>query len=727
MSHLNATDNGDEHGRAALHIALIYAVVAGLWILFSDELLEVFVSDERLFTRLSIYKGWFFVLVTASLLHWLISRYIRAIRTRNEKLQTLARGLAGVTGEKFFATLVEQLAGVLETDYALVGELLTESPPTMRTIAVYGKGEARENFTYSLTGTPCADVIKGGDEGCFYIQGVSREFPGDNLLTSMEVEGYIGTPLRDSAGRTLGVMAALSCRPLVNRELAESLFQLFAVRAAAELERRQTEEELREAAIKYRIVADNTYNWEFWVNPEGRFVYSSPSCQCVTGHAPGEFLADAGLLEQLMHPDDRAHLETHNHDMRSDRSLAAIEFRIVRADGEIRWLHHACQPVFDDSGTFLGRRGSNLDITEQKEAENALQTQFAQMSTIFDSLNALVYVADLDTDELLYMNRYGADLFDGDWRGRKYYEVLQGEQIASHEFCANDRLIRDDRPQAECTWEFRNTLTDRWYQCIDRAIKWTDGRLVRLEIAIDISERKQIEQMKDEIISSVSHEMRTPLTAMLGFAELLLESNVEPVLQKTYLSTIHKESQRLHELIANFLDLQQLRARLVTYRFTAVPVLRLLQDAAAVFAFDDKRHPIILDCPPSLPLIRGDEARLHQVITNLISNAIKYSPAGSPVTIGARSEADTVTIWVRDEGEGIPAELREKIFEKFFRMDNTDRRLVGGTGLGLTLVRELVAAHDGKVWVESAMGKGSTFYVALPTAPAATGSGSGEG
>jgi signal transduction histidine kinase len=357
---------------------------------------------------------------------------------------------------------------------------------------------------------------------------------------------------------------------------------------------------------------------------------------------------------------------------------------------------------------LLSMRAKDARIT------SAIRSQFDQMSTIFDSLNALVYVSDLETNELLYMNRYGTSLTGSDWHGKRCYEVLQPGRTEPCTYCTNEQLVRDGAAQPDCVWEFRNPLTGRWYQCIDRAIRWTDGRLVRLEIAVDISERKQMEQMKDEILSAVSHEMRTPLTAMLGFTELILETEVDPAIQKTYLSTVHKETQRLSELITNFLDLQQLQASLVTYRFAAVPVRRLLEDAVAVFAFDQERHHIVLDCPSTLPPVRGDESRLHQVFTNLISNAIKYSPPGSTVTIDARAENGRIVISVQDEGEGIPVELREKIFEKFFRLDNTDRRLVGGTGLGLALVRELVSAHDGKVWVESTVGKGSTFHVSLP-------------
>jgi signal transduction histidine kinase len=336
------------------------------------------------------------------------------------------------------------------------------------------------------------------------------------------------------------------------------------------------------------------------------------------------------------------------------------------------------------------------------------------MSTIFDSLNAVVFVADLESDVLLYMNSYGATLCDGDWQGKKSSDILQFAQNVPREFCGSDLLVRDGVPQPDCLWELHNSATGRWYQCIDRAVTWTDGRLVRLEIAIDITERREMEQMKDEIISAVSHEMRTPLTAMLGFVEVLLESEVDPEERRTYLTTVYQETRRLNELISNFLDLQQLKARNLPCRFTDLEVRPLLVDAAALFTFDREHHRIEIDCPERLPPVRGDEGKLHQVLTNLISNAIKYSPPESRVVLGAESDGNEVVIRVQDEGCGIPAELRDRVFEKFYRMDNSDRRQAGGTGLGLALVRELVAAHGGRIRVESAGGVGSIFYVTLP-------------
>ena len=128
-------------------------------------------------------------------------------------------------------------------------------------------------------------------------------------------------------------------------------------------------------------------------------------------------------------------------------------------------------------------------------------------------------------------------------------------------FCTSQQLVRDGEPQAPCFWEFRNAGIGRWFQCIDRAIRWTDGKMVRMEIAFDITERKEMEQIKDEVISAVSHEMRTPLTAILGYIEFMLDNDISLDEQKEYLRTVHKETERLNGLIGNFLDLQRLKMR----------------------------------------------------------------------------------------------------------------------------------------------------------------------
>jgi len=230
----------------------------------------------------------------------------------------------------------------------------------------------------------------------------------------------------------------------------------------------------------------------------------------------------------------------------------------------------------------------------------------------------------------------------------------------------------------------------------------------------DISERQQAMRMKDEMLSAVSHEIRTPLTAILGFAEYLRDQEVEPERLKEYLGIIAREGERLKELTDNLLDLQRLRAGFGTESFRPVTVPPLLSSVVHLYGQASPCHRIQLDCPPSLPPLWGDERQLNRALQNLLTNAIKYSPDGGTISLGARQEGDFLTLWVKDEGIGIPVEAQEQIFENFFRYNHRDGQKIGGTGLGLALVKAVVQVHRGQVWVESAVGAGSRFLLSLP-------------
>lgn len=350
----------------------------------------------------------------------------------------------------------------------------------------------------------------------------------------------------------------------------------------------------------------------------------------------------------------------------------------------------------------------------RREAEIALNRQFAQFKTIFDAMNAVVYVADMKTYEVLYMNQYAAAVFGTDWRDKPCFRLFQDDREEPCSFCTNSQLVKDEHPQGAITTEHLNRRNGRWFQWTERAIEWTDGRLVRLQIAVDITDIKEMERMKDEMISAVSHEMRTPLTAMLGFTEFLLENEIDQDKMQGILQTIHKETERLNELIGNFLDMQRLKGQVGTSCVEMVSVPELLQQGVKLFTINRGMHRVTVDCPPNVPPVKGDSEKLHQVMINLLSNACKYSPPGSAVVVGASLSEDQVVITVKDEGIGIPAEMRDKVFEKFFRIDNSDRRMVGGTGLGLALVKDIIDAHGGRIWIEPRAPKGTCFSISLP-------------
>ncbi|NOT56086.1 MAG: response regulator [Deltaproteobacteria bacterium] len=245
----------------------------------------------------------------------------------------------------------------------------------------------------------------------------------------------------------------------------------------------------------------------------------------------------------------------------------------------------------------------------------------------------------------------------------------------------------------------------------EQFLVWVD---VALKAATQLQRIRQSEQLKSELVMTISHELRTPLASLLGFSELMLMRDFAPEERRQCLAVIHKESARLSTLINNFLDLQRIEAGRQTYTFTHLALQPLLQDAVTVFT-GQGTHSFQIEAPTTLPLVRADGDRLRQVLANLLSNAVKFSPEGGDIVVNARQKGNSVVVSITDHGIGIAQDDIEQLFTKFYRVDNRETRDIGGTGLGLALVKEIIEAHQGRVWVESEQGIGSSFFFTLPS------------
>lgn len=350
---------------------------------------------------------------------------------------------------------------------------------------------------------------------------------------------------------------------------------------------------------------------------------------------------------------------------------------------------------------------------EQNKSQQDIQNSFRQLNTLFDSMNAVVYVADLSTFELLYLNRCATEFFGQDWQGKKCYHHLQEGIDQPCDFCTNSQLVINGEPGDPITWEFLNTKNNRWYECFDKAIRWTDGRLVRLEVALDITERKELEQIKDDLLSSMSHEMRTPLTAISGFSELLINEPEVPEQHRRYIEIIHKESEKLTDLINRFLDVRRLKTNRARVNYEHLSVQALLEKAKKNCRNCKPHHDIRFKCQADSQ-VYGNSQELTQVITQILENACLYSPKGGKISLTAETSDHETSIRVTDQGIGIPQQELDAIFNPFHRLDTGNSRSTGGVGLGLSVAREIVTLHGGQIQVESTPGQGSIFTVLLP-------------
>lgn len=228
------------------------------------------------------------------------------------------------------------------------------------------------------------------------------------------------------------------------------------------------------------------------------------------------------------------------------------------------------------------------------------------------------------------------------------------------------------------------------------------------------TKEERLNQLKNDFIGVVSHELRTPMASILGFTEIMLIRDVPPEKRTKYLQTIHNEANRLSNLINDFLDIQRIESGRQQYQLHPVDAGELV--AAVVEQWQGKEaHLLRLEAPSEPVYAVADAERMLQVLHNLVSNAVKYSPGAEYVDLSlGRSESGEAVIRVRDYGLGIPESSLPHLFKRFYRVESTDHRKIRGTGLGLTICKEIVEAHQGRIEVESVPGQGSVFTVRLP-------------
>ncbi len=230
----------------------------------------------------------------------------------------------------------------------------------------------------------------------------------------------------------------------------------------------------------------------------------------------------------------------------------------------------------------------------------------------------------------------------------------------------------------------------------------------------NITEMKRIDRMKSEFVSMVSHELRTPLTSIVGFAELMMVRNFEKERRNRYLDIIIKDSSRLMRLIDNLLDLSKLESGQIYFNPEPVKIDREAFELLESFIGQTNKHNIRVMVEGDIPIISIDKDMYINVINNLVSNAIKYAPKGGNITVRFYRNTNNIEISVQDEGIGIPEEKIPMVFDKFYRVDSSLNRETGGTGLGLATVKYIIEGFGGKIWVESEVGKGTTFTFTLP-------------
>jgi signal transduction histidine kinase len=373
-------------------------------------------------------------------------------------------------------------------------------------------------------------------------------------------------------------------------------------------------------------------------------------------------------------------------------------------------------------------------ITDQRERTNsALADSLAEqreqeaqtLAVINGVVEALVLVAP-DDHRLLSLNHQFEELFgvsEAQLVGRRLEEL---DWLVERVFAEPDQFrARVATTAADAHARFTETLQQAWPQ--KRLLELfstpvlSDGHFLgRLYGFRDVTHERELDRMKSEFVSQVSHELRTPLTAIKGFTEMVRDGDAGDVNeeQQEYLTIVNANVDRLVALVNDLLDISRIESGHIELEVAPIDLTTIIDSVVATMRplLDGKTQTLTLDLEPDLPLAIGDYDRVVQVITNLVSNAHKYTQAGGLIHVRAERAGDLVRVAVKDNGIGIPAEDVPKLFSRFFRVDTSLTREVGGTGLGLSIVKSFVESQGGTVSVDTELDHGSTFAFTLPVA-----------
>jgi PAS domain S-box-containing protein len=478
----------------------------------------------------------------------------------------------------------------------------------------------------------------------------------------------------------------------------------------------------------------------FWLStPDlSRLIFVSQAFERVWGRSCESALKVADILVDTIHPEDRARvlLELQG----SQKTRGELNYRILQPDGSIRWIRNSVMRILDERGQVVMLAGSAADTTEHKYFQKALIDSHARFVTVLDSIDADIHVSDLTTHEILFANKHVRESIGRDLIGKRCWEVFHlAEGPCAH--CTSASLVDgDSKPTGASVWEEKSPVTGRWYLNFARAIRWVDGRLVRIQIATDLTRFKELEAegrriqgqlqqaQKMEAIGTlaggIAHDFNNILSAVMGYTEIaMLELGEEaPVYRR--LDEVLKAAARARDLIRQILTF----SRQTDQQFQSVRLGLLVKEAMTLMRASLPSTIGIQLQLDSQSAICAEPTQIHQVILNLCANAAHaMREKGGTLTLGLEDvdpdegfyaehpglqKGRYLKLSVADTGHGMDPPLLARVFEPFF----TTKERGEGTGMGLSVVLGIVKAHRGAITVDSRVGEGTHFAIYLPAA-----------
>ncbi len=489
-----------------------------------------------------------------------------------------------------------------------------------------------------------------------------------------------------------------------------------------------TKAKLAETALSsseegYKFLAENSPDviFRYRFKPEPGFEYVSPAVASLIGYTPEEHYADPGLALKTIHPDDRQKLQACI--SRPSSQEATVTMRWMRRDGRIVWVEQHNVPFYDGEGDVVAIEGVAREITAEKEDEIKLERQAAALDATINSITDGVLIFGPES-ELIHINPAAQQILGHSPEDlgrmatrRNVWSRIRTSEGGSLPFAerAGARALAGETIRNDSMVYARDGRTI-WLSVGAGPIRDGSGTLLGAVVTFtDITAQQELQEQRDDILRSISHDLRGPLTAILGQAQLLekLAPMSEPrqPLERG-IQAILMAGRRMNAMIQDLVDVMRLEnGQLALHRQPVnVPdfVAELLERSMQTMPVRRAR----VEITDELPFANADPVCLERILTNLLSNAFKYSNPDTPVLLRAEADDEEMTISVADHGPGIGPEDLPRIFERYYRVKTAQR--AEGVGLGLFIAKGLVEAHGGRIWVESEVGKGSRFCFTLP-------------
>ena len=497
-------------------------------------------------------------------------------------------------------------------------------------------------------------------------------------------------------------------------------------------ERKQAEEALRQSEEKYRTILENMQEGYFEVDLAGDLTFFNDSLCRIWGYPKDELI---GMNNRQYTDKENAKklFQTFNEVYRTEEPAKAFDWQIIRKDGTKILIEASISLQKDSSGNPIGFSGTVRDVTERRRIDEALRQSEERYRMVLENIQDGYFEVDLAgsftffNDSMCRLLGYPQEEMMG-LNNRKWTDKENAKRL----FQGFNQVYKTGIPSKEFNWQFiRKDGSVRFIEASVDLLKNSSGNTIGFQgLARDITERKlaevEIKKAKEaaeaaavsqsEFLANMSHEIRTPMNGIIGMIELLLDSQLSAD-QRQYAEIVQTSSLSLLSLLNDILDLSKIEARKLNLEKLDFNLRVALEDVADLVALSAQEKGLELTAliEPEVPsLLRGDPGRLRQAVINMAGNAVKFTKKGEvAIRVSRQAENEqTVTLHfaISDTGIGIPQNRIEALFAPFVQVDSSTTRKYGGSGLGLSISRQLVELMDGKVGCESEIGKGSTFW-----------------